>query len=99
MYKRQVQKIKRAGERNFHRLQASRAAQADAAFQLADQADVIHRVLSAVVLPNQLGVPLGCERANLLHLGAKVNLSGLKLQLELLLAQFQVCLLYTSRCV
>lgn len=43
-----------------------------------------------MVLPDQLGVPFGTQRANLPNFFAEVNFTGLECELKLQLAQFQV---------
>jgi hypothetical protein len=85
-----VQEVKRTRDRNLDRFETASTTYFDPSVKLADQTNVVNRVMATVMLTNEFGVPLGFERAYLPHFRAEVNFSGLKLKLKFQLTNFKI---------
>jgi hypothetical protein len=85
-----VQKIERAGDRDFDRFEAAGTGGFDTTVQLSHQTDVVDGMLAAMVLAYKFGVAQYGKRAKLTEIGAEVNLAGLEAQVVVLPAQLQV---------
>jgi hypothetical protein len=87
-FQRPVQQVERAIHVQFDVLDAARAIDIHASSQRCDYADIIHGMLSAMMLANQFGAALHLQRSKLTNVGTAVHSAGKELLIELKLAEF-----------
>ena len=87
-FQRPVEQVERAIHVQLDILDAAGAVDIHAASQRRDYADIVYRMLSAMVLTDEFGAALQLQRSELTNVGTEVHRAGKELLIELKLTEF-----------